>query len=197
MKSAKSKQIIVPAIALFVICLVSSVLLALTNSVTAPKIAQNSKQSELDSLAIVLSEVDGVKVESYGEEETDEAHGVTYRTALDKDKNVIGYVFTAASKGYGGDVKCMIGYDLKGTVAGFTVLDCSGETPGLGQNSKTDTFMSRFIGKSGELAVNKTSNDGQNIQAITAATITSTAVVKAVNNATAVFNEITGGAQNG
>lgn len=197
MKGAKSKQIIIPAAALFVICLVASILLALTNNVTAPKIAQNSKQSELDSLAVVLSEVDGVKVESYGDETADEAHGVTYRTALDKYKNVIGYVFTAASKGYGGDVKCMIGYDLKGTVVGFTVLDCSGETPGLGQNSKTDTFMSRFIGKSGELAVNKTSNDGQNIQAITAATITSTAVVKAVNNATAAFNEITGGANNG
>ena len=197
MKGVKIKDIAVPAAALFVICLVASVLLALTNNVTAPKIKENSKQSELDSLSQVMGEVNGVKAESYGDEETNEKFGVTYRTALDKDKNVIGYVFTTASKGYGGDVRCMVGYDLEGKVVGFTVLDCSGETPGLGQNSKTDTFMSRFIGKSGVLEVNKNSNDGQNIQAITAATITSTAVVKAVNNATQAFGEITGGANNG
>lgn len=57
--------------------------------------------------------------------------------------------------------------------------------------------MSRFVGKSGELAVNKNSNEGQDVQAITAATITSKAVVKAVNEATAAYNEIVGGEVNG
>ena len=47
------------------------------------------------------------------------------------------------------------------------------------------------------LTVDKYSNDGQNVQAITAATITSKAVVKAVNAATEAFNNLTGGASNG
>ena len=57
--------------------------------------------------------------------------------------------------------------------------------------------MGRFIGKAGELTVDKNSNDGQNIQAITAATITSKAVVKAVNEATQAVNAMIGGADNG
>ena len=45
--------------------------------------------------------------------------------------------------------------------------------------------------------MNKTSNDGQNIQAITAATITSKAVVSAVNAALSAFETVKGGALNG
>ena len=91
----------------------------------------------------------------------------------------------------------MVGYDMTGTISGFTILDCSNETPGLGQNSKKPEFMDRFSGKSGELTVDKYSNEGQNIQAITAATITSKAVVKAVNTATEAFQNLTGGGSNG
>ena len=65
---------------------------------------------------------------------------------------------------------------------------------GLGANAVKPDFKDRFIGKSGELTVDKTSNEGQNIQAITAATITSKAVVSAVNAVTAAYGEITGGA---
>lgn len=197
MKNLKAKDIVLPAVALFAICLVASILLAVTNNVTATKIKENNAQKAIASRTEVLSEVGGVKVESYGEDKTDEKSGLTYCEGLDKDGKIIGYIFTSAAKGYGGDVSCMIGYDMGGTIVGFTVLDCSNETPGLGQNSKTPSFMERFIGKSGELTVNKNSNEGQNVQAITAATITSTAVVKAVNAANEAFAQITGGAANG
>lgn len=197
MKKIKVKDIVIPAVALFVICLISSVLLAVTNNVTSEKIAQNAEEKSIASRSEVLSEVNAVKVESYGEEKTDEKSGLTYCEGLDKDGNTIGYIFKSAMKGYGGDVCVMVGYDLNGVIVGFTVLDCSGETPGLGQNSKKPEFMERFIGKSGDLTVNKNSNDGQNVQAITAATITSTAVVKAVNAATAAFEGLVGGAKNG
>lgn len=197
MKKLNLKDIVLPAVALFVICLVSSVLLALTNSATKDKIAQNAVETAIASRTTVLSEVGGVKVASYGEDTVEEKSGLTYCTGLSEDGKILGYIFTSAAKGYGGDVSVMIGYDTNGTIVGFTVLDCSGETPGLGQNAKTESFMSRFVGKSGELAVNKNSNEGQDVQAITAATITSKAVVKAVNEATAAYNEIVGGEVNG
>ena len=197
MKQVKAKDILLPTLALFVICLIATVLLALTNEATAAKIEENAAQTAIASRAEVLSEVNGVAVASYGDDKTDEAGGLTYNEGLDADGNVVGYIFTAAAKGYGGDVKVMIGYDLTGTIVGFTILDCSNETPGLGQNSKKPEFMSRFIGKSGELTVDKNSNDGQNVQAITAATITSKAVVKAVNEATAAVETLIGGADNG
>ena len=169
MKQMKLKDILVPTLALFLICLIATVLLALTNSVTAKTIDQNAAETANAARSEVLE-----------------------AAAFTED-----YVFTATAKGYGGDVKVMVGYDMTGTISGFTILDCSNETPGLGQNSKKPEFMGRFPGKSGELTVDKYSNEGQNIQAITAATITSKAVVKAVNTATEAFMNLTGGASNG
>lgn len=197
MKKFSAKDIIIPVIALFIICLVASVLLAMTNGVTAGKIEENNAKTAIESRTQVLSEVNGVAVAEYSEEAVEETSGLTYCKGLDENGNVVGYIVTSASKGYGGDVKVMIGYDLEGTIVGFTVLDASNETPGLGQNSTKDNFKSRFPGKSGALTVDKNSNEGQNIQAITAATITSKAVVSAVNAATAAVENIKGGAVNG
>ena len=197
MKNSKLKAILGPTLALFLICLIATVLLALTNNATAAKIEQNAVDTAIASRAEVLSKVGDTAVVSYSDDKTFGENSLVYNEGLDDKGNVVSYIFTNAAKGYGGDVKVMIGYDLTGTIVGFTILDCSNETPGLGQNSKTPTFQERFLGKSGELAVDKNTNDGQNIQSITAATITSKAVVKAVNEATAAVNALIGGADNG
>ena len=197
MKQMKAKDILVPTLALFLICLIATVLLALTNKATAAKIDENAVQTAIASRTEVLSKVGDIAVASYGDDKTEANTGLVYNEGFDDAGNVVGYIVTNAAKGYGGDVKVMIGYDLQGTIVGFTILDCSNETPGLGQNSKTPAFMERFLGKAGTLTVDKNSNDGQNIQAITAATITSKAVVKAVNEATEAVNAMIGGADNG
>ncbi len=191
MKESKAKNILIPTLALFLICLIATVLLALTNQVTAETIEQNAAETANAARSEVL------EAASFSEEATEESTGLTYCVGQNEAGETVGYVFSAAAKGYGGDVKVMVGYDLSGTITGFTILDCSNETPGLGQNSKKPEFMNRFPGKSGELTVDKYSNDGQNVQAITAATITSKAVVKAVNTATEAFRNLTGGASNG
>ncbi len=91
----------------------------------------------------------------------------------------------------------MVGLDTEGTIVGIEILSHS-ETPGLGANAVKDDFKGRFAGKSGALTVDKVSNDGQNIQAITAATITSKAVVSAVNTITEAYAQVmTGGGTNG
>ncbi|MCM1543974.1 MAG: RnfABCDGE type electron transport complex subunit G [Ruminococcus sp.] len=192
MKNIKAKDIALPAVALLVICLVASVLLALTNNVTKGKIAQNAVDTENASRKLVLS-----AAANFSEAEAVSDTNMTYCKGSNESGDLVGYIFTTAAKGYGGDVKVMVGFDTNGEIIGFEILDCSNETPGLGQNSKKPEFKERFIGKSGELVVNKNSNEGQNIQAITAATITSTAVVNAVNAAVNAFNEIAGGASNG
>ena len=60
---------------------------------------------------------------------------------------------------------------------------------GLGMNAKKDDFRQQYVGKSGELAVNK---DGGEIVAITSATVTSRAVTKAVNEALALYESVAG-----
>lgn len=190
MKKFNAKDIVLPAVALFVICLVASVLLALTNNVTAEKIAQNLVETENASRLVVMPDA-----KSFSEVSAKE-NGVTVCEALDEKGEVIGYVYTSSAKGYGGAVSVMTGIDKDGAVVGIEILSHS-ETPGLGANSTKDSFKDRFKGKSGELIVDKNSNDGQNIEAITAATITSKAVVSAVNAAIADFEENIGGAVNG
>lgn len=189
MKKIKAKDIIVPAAALLVICLVATALLAFTNSVTAKKILENSALKENSSRALVLPEAT-----EFSEVKTLE-NGVTWCVGT-KDSNEVGYVFTSGAKGYGGTVSVMVGIDKDGVITGIEILSHD-ETPGLGANSTKPEFKDRFKGKSGTLTVDKTSNDGQNVQAITAATITSKAVVSAVNAATEAFGQIKGGALNG
>lgn len=191
MKKLNAKSVLVPAVALLVICLVATTLLALTNSITSEQIALNAVETENMSRSLVLPQ--GA---SYSEV-TETENGITYCTGYDKDGKEIGYIFTSGAKGYGGTVSVMVGLDTEGVITGIEILSHA-ETPGLGANAVKDDFKDRFNGKSGTLTVDKVSNDGQNIQAITAATITSKAVVAAVNSITEAYtNIIAGGGTNG
>lgn len=187
MKKMNLKDVLIPTIALLVICLVATALLAVTNSVTMEKIAQNAVETEKASRMLVLPEGS-----EYGEVTTLDS-GITYCIGTNEAGEEVGYVFTSGAKGYGGTVGVMVGIDMNGTITGVEILSHS-ETPGLGANAVKPDFKDRFAGKSGALTVDKVSNEGQNIQAITAATITSKAVTNAVNAVTEAFAEITGGA---
>ena len=187
MKKLNLKEILIPTIALLIICLVATTLLAVTNNVTMEKIALNAVETEKASRMLVLPEG-----KEYGEVTTLDS-GITYCIGTNEAGEEVGYVLTAGAKGYGGTVSVMVGIDANGAITGLEILSHA-ETPGLGANAVKPDFKDRFIGKSGELTVDKTSNEGQNIQAITAATITSKAVVSAVNAITAAYGEITGGA---
>ena len=189
----KAKNIVIPSVALFLICLVASALLGLTNSITEKRIEEQAAITIQNSLKEVVTEVDGEKVSSFSDEKAMNGESITYFEAYDESGKTIAYVLTSSAKGYGGEVKVMTAYDLSGVIVGFTVVDCSNETPGLGQNSKTH-FKGKLEGKSGELVVNKNSNEGQNVQAITAATITSKAVVNAVNVSTEAVAQLIDGA---
>lgn len=179
-----AKKILKPAIALFAICLVATVLLALTNKVTAERIELISQQAENTARAAVFPEAasfsDGKQVGDY-----------TYYEALDASGKVIGYTFSTKAKGYGGDVSIMTGVCMDGTVNRIEVLDVSNETPGLGQNAKKDSFRAQFSGKSGEIGVSTASKSAPNgIDALTGATYTSRGVTEAVNLALKLYNQI-------
>ncbi|MEA5065974.1 MAG: FMN-binding protein [Christensenellaceae bacterium] len=79
-------------------------------------------------------------------------------------------------KGYGGDIEVGVGLAADGTIAS---LDVGGpnfaETTGLGEKATEKAFRDQFIGKSGQLRY------GEGIDAIAGATITSNAVMDAVN----------------
>ena len=192
MKNSKAKEIIVPAVSLFLICVVVTALLALTNAVTAPKIDALTVETQEASKKQVLS-----SAASFSEEKQIEKDGVsyTYYDGLDSDGSVMGYVFVTSAKGYGGDISVMVGVLGDGTVAGVNILSIN-ETAGLGMNAKNQSFLDQFLGKSGEIGVAKNNPSDTEIQALTGATITSSAMATAVNTALSLYAEI-GGGQNG
>ena len=189
MKNIKPKDIIIPAVSLFVIAVVASALLALTNSITKDKIAENAAQTEIASRQVVFP--DAV---SFSEEKTVFYKGNEYKyvESFNDKSEVIGYVFKTATKGYGGDVTVMTGISTDGLVTGVKPLDLS-ETPGLGMKAQNDDFLNQFKGLKENIKVNKTEATGNEIKAITSATITSTAFTNSVNTAFEIYESITGG----
>lgn len=180
------KTIIIPAVSLFVICLVAAVLLAFTNQATADKIDAMTKEQAKASQSKVLD-----TAASFDEQQVvvgEETY--VYQIGKDAAGQTVGYVFTTAANGYGGQVKVMTAVLPDGTVKQIEILDVNNETPGLGQNAKNDSFFTQFAGKKTGLTVTKNAGDGNQIQAITGATITSKAVAKAVNDALAAFDAV-------
>ena len=192
MKNSKVKEIVIPAISLFLICLVATALLGFTNQITAPKIAELAVKTENETKAKVLSaasEFSEKKTVTLGEAEYGYYEGYA-------DSKTVGYVFNTSAKGYGGDIKVMVGIDTEGKVTGVSILEIS-ETAGLGMNAKNESFLSQFLNKNSTISVIKNGTPADDeISALTGATITSRAMATAVNTALDLYDAI-GGEGNG
>lgn len=178
-----AKDILKPALILFVICLVVTALLAGTNLLTKDKIAEQSALEAEQSRKVVLSDADSFE----------EADGYYIGKA---NNETVGYVFQTEAKGYGGAVKVMTGISADGQITGVVILEHS-ETPGLGANAEKASFTDQFKQTAQEkgitLVKNKAPSDGE-IEAMTGASITSRAVTNAVNEAITKYNTVKEGA---
>ena len=176
------KAILIPTISLFLICLVVTALLAVTNNVTAEKIAQNEAQSKQESMFSVLPQA----------ADFEEAIEDQLYIGKDSSGNPVGYAISTSSNGYGGQVKVMTGFDASGTIVGVDVFYNDDETPGLGKNTSNESFRKQYEGLTADkdIAVSKDDpNAAQKIDAVTSATISSRAVTRAVNEAREIYNE--------
>ena len=192
-KSTAFKNIIV----LLVIALLSVSALAVLNQVTMEPIAKAEEEAKAEIYRSVYAdaasfeEMTGFTGEESSYAPTDES--ITLNTVLaakDAGGNTIGYVVDATSaNGYGGDVQIAVGISNEGTLTAFSVISAS-ETPGLGAKASEDEFASQFAGMPAEtIAFSKTGKSKPNeIDAISGATITTTAVTTAVNEAITLFN---------
>ena len=178
------EDIIKPVGVLLAICVIIPLALSITNKVTVKKIAEleaaNSKKN-MQSL---------IDADNFEECENGE---ITYHAAI-KGGETAAYIFTESSKGYGGDVSVMTAIKPDGTVAGVAILDVSNETPGLGQNAAKESFFSQYVGLKKGVSVLKNGAKAENneVDAVTGATITSTAVTRAVNAALDDFENVKG-----
>ena len=114
--------------------------------------------------------------------------------ATDESGNTLGYVLTMTSHaGYGGDITFSMGICNDGTLNGISLLSIS-ETAGLGMKAE-EVLKPQFAGKQvGQFSYTKTGStmDSQ-IDAISGATITTSAITTAVNGGLYYFQTQLGG----
>ena len=96
------KTVIKPILVLFAICLVASVILGLTNLLTAATIKMREEKAQNDALHLVLD------AEKYEPLKMKDHPDATVYKAVAGEKTV-GFCIVETKKGYGGDVKTVIG----------------------------------------------------------------------------------------
>lgn len=176
-------ELVKPVVVLTTICLITSALLAGTNSVTAPIIAKNQEAVANQAYAEALPEAEG-EFDDVLEQVT-----VSNIVAAKKATNGAGFCIQAVGKGYGGDVPVIVTLDNDGVIINITFMQ-NGESAGFGMklwdgNEAGANFAASLIGKSGSVTLKQDGVDG-----ITGATISSTAAVSAVNSALECFGEL-------
>ena len=167
-----------PIVVLSLICVVVTGALAATNEVTAPIITQAKIEAENAARLQVLPEAD-----TFTAVEGIEAAGVSAVYTAD---NGAGAAITASAKGYGGDVVVMVGIGSDGNITSIKVTEQT-ETQGIGSKVVGDPeYLARYNGLSAAepLVLN------EDVDAITSSTVSSTAVINAVNAAITAYNQI-------
>jgi len=99
------------------------------------------------------------------------------------DGEIVGYAINSYTPdGFSGNISLIAGFKPDGTITGISVLEHK-ETPGLGTKMTETEFSGQFVGKNPEEFILKVKKDGGQVDAITAATISSRAYCDAVQRA--------------
>ena len=200
-QSKEKKRIPKSAVILCVITLIAGVGLSGVYKMTE----KNIREQEIAAKAASYQEVLADAV-AFGSEETMTAaietlDGAVYGDSFgkvyineaiagtDTDGNVVGYVIGVTSaEGFKGNITLSVGLSGDGTVTGIAFTELN-ETAGLGMVCGEDAFKGQYAGvKTDGFVVKKGDASAENeINAVTGATVSSTAVTNAVNAAINFF----------
>ncbi|MBP5643259.1 MAG: RnfABCDGE type electron transport complex subunit G [Bacteroidales bacterium] len=170
-------------IALMVITMVSGGVLGYIYGLTKPTIDEVNAQKNVKAINEVLKTDKAI-----ASTETVVIDELTYNLAYDADNQFIGAANKSVSgEGFGGNVELMVGILADGVINKVSVLSQT-ETPGLGANMVQPKFKDQFDGKNPADFKLKVKKDGGDVDAITAATISSRAFTQAVDKAVNGFN---------
>ena len=173
-----NKNIIRIALTLVIICAICTALVVGAHDYTGSIIAERDAAKVAESYKQVFP--DAAKLEKVASPANSPIKEI-YRSA--KGAGFNGYIYTVAPKGYAGEITIMIGIEKPSMkITGVKILNQK-ETPGLGAKCTEPAFLNQFISKDlhQNLLVSKDAQKPQEIQAITASTITSKAVVTGIN----------------
>jgi electron transport complex protein RnfG len=169
---------------LLIITAISGTSLGFVYKMTKEPIAAAKAKKQQEAIKLVVPEFTNNPAEDVVEVTSkDEGFPIKIFPARKDDKLVGVAVETMTNKGFGGDVKLMVGFKPDGTIINYQVLEHK-ETPGLGTKMDlwfmTDKGNQSVIGKNPATNKLTVSKDGGEVDAITAATISSRAFLDAV-----------------
>lgn len=188
-------KIIKNTIILTVITLVSGLLLGLAYEVTKDPIARSEENAKREAWQAVFPDASEDAFEQIDVDQDiaasvikDLGISATIDEVCTVDGGDTGYVITATDgEGYGGDIQVTVGITADGTVSGVSFLSIS-ETAGLGMKATEPSFYEQYVGVQAEqFYVSKDGGQGEPIDALSGATITTRAVTGAVNAALGYF----------
>jgi electron transport complex protein RnfG len=168
---------------LVVVAIISSSVLGYVYEVTKEPIAEAQKAKRAKAISDVVAAFDNnpvddmYKIPSIGMTDSLEVY-----PAKKGGTDVGSAIRTYSTKGYGGDIWLMVGFQPDGSINRITVLEHK-ETPGLGTKMNDDKFKNQFYGKNPASFNLKVKKDGGEIDALSGATITSRAFGQAVQQA--------------
>lgn len=177
-------------LSLTVICLVAGAILAGVNMYTTGPIAATKAAALEAAIKAVTPDFDNKPTEDAYMAVTADGDSLKIYPATKDGKFVGAAVESNTKKGFSGEIKVIVGFDAEGKLLNYSVLQHA-ETPGLGSKMQewfsADKNHQSVLGRNladGELKVSK---DGGDVDAITAATISSRAFLNAVNRAYSAF----------
>ena len=184
------------ALVLTAITLISGLLLGVVYGMTKDTIANAIKEATNKAYKVVLdaADYDSEELKDTLQKATEEGTLATDNggaeltdaiVAKDASGETVGYVLKGHAAGYGGPVVVVVGVDKDLKVTGISFPETLPETAGLGQKATLPEFYEQFTGKTTKISVKKGGGAGENeIDAISGATNTSTAVTNTVNAST-------------
>ena len=190
---AKKDNAVKDAAVLVIITLVAALLLAFVYEITKDPIAAQKAKKKTEAYAAVYPGLTGTVISDslQAKAEAFVGDGMSVDEAvLAKDASgaVVGLLMTVTTpEGYGGDITLTCGVTADGTLTGISFLTLA-ETAGLGMKAQEDGFRGQFENKKTDsFALMKGGaavvDGNEPVDVISNATITSEAVVRAVNGA--------------
>ena len=197
-------------VSLLLICLLAAGLLAKVNDMTEAPIADAKALKLEEAIKNVVPAFDNNPVAESYKVATDSGDSLLVYPAK-KGDDIVGFAVNSYSNnGFSGNIQVMVGFDTQNTIVNYAVLSHA-ETPGLGSQMvdwfkpqvqefslieklfgfqvKQSEANSSIIGKNPETTKFEVTNDGGDIDAISASTITSRAFLEAVRRAYAAYTE--------
>ena len=185
------RDIVKLSLFLLIVAGVAGAGLSYVNGLTAPLIEKQILQQKIDGFKEVYPQSDKVENESARYLNQPGAPGLKEVNIAYRNGAPAGVIYAVESNGYNGPITLLAGFDIASSrITAIKVLS-QRETPGLGAKARESAFQDRYKGKSAgtPLEVTKSAPARENqVEAITASTITSRAVTKAVNEAREHFN---------